>query len=49
MTPIRCPKCNKLVGYFEGRGEMECPRCRKQNIVCFDTNRRTIELKSLMS
>lgn len=40
MTPVRCPKCDKLLGYYEGKGEMMCPRCRKQTIVCFDTERK---------
>ena len=45
MIPVRCPKCNKLVGFFDGRGEMECPRCRKHNIVHFDTAVGKVELR----
>lgn len=46
MTQIRCPKCNRMLGYFEGKGEMECPRCRKHSIVCFDTDSRIVKMKT---
>ena len=46
MTQIRCPKCNRMLGYFAGKGEMECPRCRKHNIICFDTERRIVKMKA---
>lgn len=38
MTPIRCPECGKLLGNFEGKGEIKCPRCRK--LMKFDTIER---------
>lgn len=46
MTQIRCPKCNRMFGYFEGKGEIECPRCRKHSIVCFDTDSRIVKMKT---
>lgn len=44
MTEVRCPKCNKLLGYFEGRGEIVCPRCRKDAKVHFDTHRKQVQI-----
>ena len=44
MTEVRCPKCNKLLGYFEGRGEVVCPRCRKDAKVRFDTAKQRVSL-----
>jgi len=41
----RCPVCNKLLGYFEGQGEMVCPRCRKANTVFFDTEKTPVLVK----
>lgn len=26
MIEVRCQKCNKLLGLFEGKGEIKCPR-----------------------
>lgn len=43
MIPVRCPKCNKLLGYFEGKGEIQCPRCRKESKVSFDTEKNKVE------
>lgn len=37
MTPIRCPKCDKLIGYLEGKGEFMCPRCKDKRIIKFNT------------
>lgn len=38
LTEIRCPKCRKLLGRFDGRGEMPCPRCRSNTpLIRFDT------------
>lgn len=39
MTPIRCPKCNRLIGYIEGRGEFMCPRCKDKKIFLVDTEK----------
>ena len=27
----RCFKCNKLLGYIDGRYEIKCPRCGEMN------------------
>ena len=37
MTEIRCKNCGKLLGKYEGTGEVKCPRtnCGGKNI--FDT------------
>ena len=45
MTPVRCPKCGRLLGYFEGKGEVICPRCRKDAKVYFDTEAKIIKMK----
>ena len=45
MTPVRCPKCGRLLGYFEGKGEVICPRCRKDAKVYFDTDAKIIKMK----
>ena len=47
MNQVRCPKCNRMLGFFEGKGEIVCPRCRKKTIVCFNTERMKVEIKSL--
>ena len=44
MTPVRCPKCGRLLGYFDGKGEVICPRCRKDAKVFFDTNTKVVML-----
>lgn len=46
MEAIRCPKCNKLLGYFHGEGTVACPRCRKDTIVFFDTKNKIIEIRA---
>lgn len=45
MSPVRCPQCSKLLGYFKGEGELICPRCRKDKLVCFNTDEQLIEMK----
>lgn len=47
MQPIRCPKCNRLLGYFKGSGIVLCPRCRKDVKVHFDTINQIIEIERL--
>lgn len=37
MNPVRCPECGRLLGYFDGKGQIACPRCRKGILVVFDT------------
>lgn len=44
MTPVRCPKCGRLLGYFRGEGEVVCPRCRKDAVVFFDTEKQETKL-----
>jgi phage FluMu protein Com len=46
MTPVRCPKCNRLLGYFVGKGEIVCTRCRKDAKVYFDTDLKITEIKT---
>lgn len=46
MTEVRCPKCNKLLGYFDGKGITLCPRCRKDAKVYFDTGKKIIEIRA---
>lgn len=45
-VPVRCPQCNKLLGYFEGKGIILCPRCRKNSKVCFDTELKIVEIRA---
>ena len=45
MTPIRCPKCNRLLGYFDGKGVIACPRCRKDIKVEFDTTKNIVKIE----
>jgi len=28
LIEVRCPKCNKKLGMFDGKAEIKCPRCR---------------------
>ena len=44
MTAVRCPECGRLLGYFRGEGEMICPRCRKDALVVFNTEKNEIKL-----
>ena len=46
MTPVRCPKCGRLLGYFEGKGITVCPRCRKDAKVYFDTELKITEIRA---
>lgn len=46
MTPIRCPICGRLLGYFNGEGEVRCPRCRKDAKVYFDTKKKIVEIRA---
>lgn len=46
MTEVRCPKCGKLLGYFNGKGEIQCPRCRKDSKVYFDTVKKITEIRA---
>ena len=46
MTPVKCPKCGRLLGYFDGKGETVCPRCRKDTKVYFDTEKKIIVIRA---
>lgn len=46
MEAIRCPKCNKLLGYYNGEGTVACPRCRKETLIYFNTATKTVELRA---
>lgn len=46
MTPVRCPKCGRLLGYFDGKGIVQCSRCRKGVEVEFDTKIDKIEIRA---
>ena len=46
MTPVRCPKCGRLLGYFDGKGVVQCSRCRKGVEVEFDTKTNKIEIRA---
>ena len=46
MIPVRCPKCGRLLGYFEGKGEIICPRCRKDSKVYFDTEKKITVIRA---
>lgn len=35
MKDVRCPHCDKLLGRFDGKGEVKCTRCK--NIIIFNT------------
>ena len=47
MTPVRCPKCGRLLGYFDGKGEVICPRCRKDTMVYFDTVLKIVKMRKI--
>jgi phage FluMu protein Com len=44
MKDIRCPYCDKLLGKFDGSGEIKCNRCK--HIVRFDTKNNKSVSKS---
>lgn len=37
LHEVRCPSCHRLLGKFEGKGEVKC-RCK--GFAIFDTNKR---------
>lgn len=43
LIEVRCKSCDKLLGRFEGKGEVKCPRvnCGGKNI--FDTEKGTVK------
>jgi len=41
MIEIRCLRCNKLLGKFEGKGEIKCPRINCNMVNKFDTEKKT--------
>ena len=46
MTEVRCPKCGRLLGYFDGVGIVQCPRCRKGVKVEFDTSKNVVRVQA---
>ena len=40
MQEIRCKSCNKLLGKFEGIGEIKCPRVNCNMVNKFDTKKK---------
>ena len=40
MQEIRCKSCNKLLGKFEGNGEVKCPRASCNMVNKFDTKKK---------
>ena len=45
MFQVRCPLCNKLLGVFDGHGEMTYPRCRGKKIIQFDCSGETVKIR----
>lgn len=37
MMEVRCENCGRLLGYFEGKGSIKCPRSRCRHMNVFDT------------
>lgn len=31
LTDVRCQRCNRLLGKFNGQAEIKCPKCGKIN------------------
>ena len=46
MIPVRCPKCGRLLGYFDGKGVVQCSRCRKGVAVEFDTEKNIVKISA---
>lgn len=46
MIEVRCPNCGKLLGYFQGTGEIQCSRCRKNTVVVFDTEKKIVKVRA---
>lgn len=40
MQEIRCKNCSKLLGKFEGIGEIKCPRVSCNMVNKFDTKKK---------
>ncbi|MBR1851563.1 MAG: hypothetical protein IJ794_00075 [Lachnospiraceae bacterium] len=40
MTEIRCKSCNKLLGKFDGSGEIKCTRVSCSMVNRFDTKKK---------
>lgn len=39
MIEVRCKECNKLLGWFDGKGSIKCPRHDCGCLNDFDTNK----------
>lgn len=46
MTEVRCPRCGRLLGYFDGKGVVQCSRCRKGVEVEFDTKTDHVNIRA---
>lgn len=46
MTEVRCPECGRLLGYFDGKGVVQCSRCRKGVKVEFDTTKNIVKIRA---
>lgn len=46
MTEVRCPDCGRLLGYFDGKGVVQCSRCRKGVKVEFDTKLDIVKIRA---
>lgn len=46
MSPVRCPRCDRLLGYFDGKGVVQCTRCRKGVEVEFDTTKDITKIRA---
>ena len=42
MIEVRCPNCNKLLGRFDGLGEIKCPRAGCGRKITFDTKEKKV-------
>lgn len=38
MIAVRCAGCGRLLGWFEGKGKMKCPKVKCGAITEFDTS-----------
>ncbi len=40
MQEVRCKGCGRLLGKYEGKGEVKCPKTKCGGMNTFDTNAR---------
>lgn len=46
MIAVRCNKCGKLLGFYDGKGEVKCPRSGCGQKTVFDTDKMKGESKT---